>query len=351
MAPGERTSFFVLRFQSDASSMDYTMPAFSSIAFCTTFKPIMYISSGAGGRWERNCQSSVPGWVYAEVLCKGSSGLLEVATSTYHEGGSKSTSHVLKQRISRTNALFERVRWFIFKVGEEEQPYVKVRDMVLSQQRRANLLGTFTVDNSAVQMGFHLKGVNLFLSLRWESLWDWHLIAKSESIDQASRNKLWQHILNLIPQIHTSCTKVIEECHAANLGKYEVEARIRRAQFFALHRIETFAQMKAGIESVIENQGSYNSSCWGETGLREGKQSLDTCDQLCLALPGTVGPLKAKINEAGKLLEGEAFYVPLSQKEKEDVYLAMSAEFSSTGRWYTCQNGHPVSNPAQYLSF
>ena len=272
---------------------------------------------------------------------------------------------LIEERVIRSNTLLQKIWDFAQTVMEQEQPYVKVRDMVRSEQRRRNNPNaSFIIDNSVVQMGFRLKAYNLAISFRWTVLWDLHTIAGDSAantnsrhgggeVDVNTKRKLYMFVLGEIPQMHKFCMTVIEECQNASLAKYEVEARIGRAQFFALHQIQTAAlrqlqdKENAGTGvGVAATQQPFTSTAnalrFGEDGLKQERQSLDTCDTLCEGLPGTVGPLKSRVDEARKMLRGHTFYEPVSAEEREEVYRAMAREFSSTGRWYTCENGHPV---------
>jgi hypothetical protein len=247
----------------------------------------------------------------------------------------------VQDRTRRTLMLGAKIQRFIGTVSEEEQPYSKVREMAISAQRRRNAQGNFVVDSSAVQMGFRLKSQNLLLSFRWESLWDTHLVAASFPENDNSVVPLRKQMLKELRNLHGLCSEVIEECQIGRLSKYEVEARLRRAQFFALYRLESNVQSQQQQGSNTQPNPPMGGN-FDENGRQEEERSLDICDALCIRLPGTVGPLKAQIDEARRLLRGKSFYTTVTAEEKRLVHLAMSAEFSSTGRWYTCANGHPV---------
>lgn len=243
------------------------------------------------------------------------------------------------------------INGFIQAVSEEEQPYSKVRQMVLSAQRRRGIESTFVGDPSAVQMGFRLKSQNLLLEATWEGLWDLHLVLDSSAVDPAPARVLRNRILNNLKRQHERCAGIITDCRTARLGKYEVEARIRSAQFFALYRLEFFTGKKSTSATPVTAQTDVDAPDehdWlgpdlGEAVRKAESKSLDRCDKLCNALPGTVGPLKDQVEQARNLLGGATIYTTVSAEEKRLVHEAMSAEFSSTGRWYTCQNGHPVN--------
>lgn len=247
--------------------------------------------------------------------------------------------------------LARRIRHFIKTVSEEEQPYSKVRQMVLSAQRRRGVQSTFAGDPSAVQMGFRLKSQNLLLEAEWEYSWDIHLIITSLAMyDLPAARILRKQLLGNLWRLYKKCSTIIPECHSARLGKYEVEARIHGAQFFALYRLEiisrkTSAAAPGGIEpDAASDEGDELGANFGEAIRQAEIQSLARCDTLCDTLPGTVGPMRDQVKQARNLLGGATIYTTVSAEEKRLVHAAMSTEFSTTGRWYTCPNGHPVSS-------
>lgn len=244
----------------------------------------------------------------------------------------------VEDRIGKSRLLVKKLQRFINAVDEEEQPYSKVRHMVISAQRRRNAQGTFVVDSAAVQMGFRLKSQNLLLAFRCDMLWDLHKIAESSVIEEIPTMKLRKQMLKELRQLQRQCSEVIEECLTTKLEKYEVEARIHHAQFFALYRLQYRI-----LEKSKDFADSLPTTAEPDEEARQAEvKSLDKCEDLCKKLPGTVGPLRNQLEQARKLLRGGTFYETVSAEEKRMVYIAMSAEFSSTGRWYTCENGHPV---------
>lgn len=261
---------------------------------------------------------------------------------------------LIQKRMTKANKMLQSISALVKNVSEQEQPYARVRDMMLSRQRRdtSNDSSPFVIDNSAVQMGFRLKAHDLFLEFWWNSLWDFHIISNSSSTDSVLQMKLRRWILARIPKAHSTCSQLIQDCTEANLAKYEVQARIWRAQLFALHQLETQilqSQARQTGNPTAQQQGpQQGESNFGEEAYKEELKSLDWCDILCRRLVGTIGPLKPKIDAARQFLEERTFYAAVTPEEKEAVYLAMQAEFSSTGRWYTCPNGHPVSLPSLF---
>lgn len=163
-----------------------------------------------------------------------------------------------------------------------------------------------------------------------------HLVAASSEIDAPSAKMLRERMLDHILPLYERCSRVIKECLHGRLRKDQVKARIRSAQFFALYVL--MAQKRSAAPGNIgESDASFI-----EQGRRTAEKSLDRCDELCKKIPDTMGLLKGQVQQARNLLEGAIIYTAVSAEEKRLIHQAMSAEFSSTGRWYTCSNGHPV---------
>ena len=71
---------------------------------------------------------------------------------------------------------------------------------------------------------------------------------------------------------------------------------------------------------------------------REAEKHLDSAEELCTAFPGQTISVAAEIEDVRRLLR-EAGY----QSQMRMVVAAMQGEFSGTGHWYRCENGHPFT--------
>ncbi|KAL7271872.1 hypothetical protein RUND412_005345 [Rhizina undulata] len=250
----------------------------------------------------------------------------------------KTRKRTIEDRLTKSEALDRKIQKFIEMVREEEQPYCKVREMVIRAQRVRNAATTFVVDNSAVQLGFRLKGQILLFQLKWASLWDIHTICKNGDLEAPLLQLVRKMINRDLLRFYKQCLPVIEQCQEAVLSKYEVEARIYRVQFYALYRIETLGQPKEQ-----HTKGPAPPEIESENDLKSELASLDRCDSLCEEFPGTVGPLKKQVDKARVLLNGGKFYAVVTPEERMAVIAAMRAEFSGSGHWYRCRNGHPFT--------
>ncbi|PWW74664.1 hypothetical protein C7212DRAFT_358855 [Tuber magnatum] len=277
------------------------------------------------------------------------------ALKTRPASGPASMAQFLADRASRNTGLAKRLRAYVSRVKEEEQPYGKVRQLVLNAERRKGTQSNFVIDRSMVQLGFRLKGQLLFFQLRWADLWDRHEVSADPALPEHLRNAHRRGLLEQLEKMRMECGTLVTDCQNSKMEKQECEARIYQAQFFALYRRRLTGESQArSLEARMANLGLGQAERpplrelvlqdVGPKSLEETRQSLDHCEDLCRKLPGTVGPLRDRVDQARRLLNGvTVFYTPVSTEEKRLVHLAMSAEFSSTGRWYTCPNGHPFT--------
>ncbi|KAG0635516.1 hypothetical protein HOY80DRAFT_1011825 [Tuber brumale] len=264
-------------------------------------------------------------------------------------------AQLLLDRAQRNTGLAKRLQAYVFKVKEEEQPYGKVRQLVLNAEKRKGTQSSFVIDSSTVQFGFRLKGQLLFFQLRWADLWDRHKVSTDPVVPKGLSKTHRNALLTQLKEMRAECGTLITDCQDTKMEKQECEARIYQAQFFALYRNKlTTERQNRPLEARMANLGLGGAEPpppqepipedAGPESLEEVRQSLDYCEYLCRKLPGTIGPLKDRVDQARRLLNGLlVFYAPLSTEEKRLVHQAMGEEFSSTGRWYTCPNGHPFT--------
>jgi len=194
----------------------------------------------------------------------------------------------------------------------------------------------------------------LFFQLRWADLWDRHEISTDPAVPEGLRKTHRKGTLAQLKKMWIECGTLVTECQNAKMEKQECEARIYQAQFFALYRNKLVGERETRpLEARMANLGLRQAEPLppqepipedvGPESLEGIRESLNHCEYLCRKLPGTVGPLKDRVDQARRLLNGGVFYAPVSTEERRLVYLAMSEEFNSTGRWYTCPNGHPFT--------
>lgn len=81
---------------------------------------------------------------------------------------------------------------------------------------------------------------------------------------------------------------------------------------------------------------------------KEATTYLDEADKVCEGGQFTgVDGMKEMLEVVRRQLSGGTFYQDITDQEMETVVRAMKKHLTfefSTGRWYYCQNGHPVSS-------
>jgi hypothetical protein len=78
---------------------------------------------------------------------------------------------------------------------------------------------------------------------------------------------------------------------------------------------------------------------WGACGGLLAKARLDQAEQLCATYPGQTASVATDVDAVRKMLKSSS----VSDAEMRMVVEAMEREFSGTGHWYRCVNGHPFT--------
>lgn len=80
---------------------------------------------------------------------------------------------------------------------------------------------------------------------------------------------------------------------------------------------------------------------------QQALQNLEQAEQLCHSHPGQTTTVASEIDGVQKMLKGA-----ISEAEMRMVVGAMQQEFTGTGHWYRCVNGHPftVGKPNEPLA-
>ena len=122
------------------------------------------------------------------------------------------------------------------------------------------------------------------------------------------------------------CEDLIIEAIAREQPMHEVEARV----FFVRW-------------SILERSAGSSSPDQPETLLSAAKQHVVLAQTTCERHPGETRGMLKDVLDVEKMLKDKPFYTSVENEEKRQVYAAMAREFTGTGHWYTCQNGHPFT--------
>ncbi|KAJ3167234.1 hypothetical protein HDU87_001723, partial [Geranomyces variabilis] len=213
---------------------------------------------------------------------------------------------------------------YVRKVSEGEQPYGRVRRLVLDAQRRNTGSTEFDVDSSHIQHGFRFRGSVLLLRMWWAGLAGLtKLRTSARGAENLSDEKKVAWLVSNVRARATACTELEEEAREAGYEKESITAAIYEVQFAALA-----VQLTGGTSA--------------EDQLARGRERLDECEARISRLR-SAQYLMDDVENARRFINAGTFYSLVSSEEKQQVYAAMAREFAGTGHWYLCQEGHPFT--------
>lgn len=234
-------------------------------------------------------------------------------------------SHEIGQRYRQLLALRGRVDVFLHKTATEGQPFRQVHDLVEALRRRLLISGgtveAFDFDQSLLQTRGTLLATALAIRCELLALSDFVSVFyaqeeqqnRSLSVDFSQDRDLCEFLINFA----ASDSHILQQ----------TEGHIFWARF-------------AGLEcEVMESRdGSDNNKKALADIKRAAENHLDSAEELCSTFPGQTLSVQAEIDDVRRLLH-EAGY----QSQMRMVVAAMQGEFSGTGHWYRCENGHPFT--------
>ncbi|KAJ3150006.1 hypothetical protein HDU89_003463 [Geranomyces variabilis] len=252
---------------------------------------------------------------------------LLTAITTFEEALDAQSASFTKNQAQLQGRLMtqtRRVADYVRKVSEGEQPYGRVRRLVLDAQRRNTGSTDFDVDSSHIQHGFRFRGSVLLLRIWWAGLAGLaKLRTTARGAESLSDGKKVEWLVGNVRAQAKSCTELEEEARETGYEKESIAAAIYEAQFAALA-----VQMTGGTDA--------------EDQLARGRDQLDECEARISRLK-SAQYLMDDVENARRFINAGAFYTLVSSEEKQQVYAAMAREFAGTGHWYLCQQGHPFT--------
>ncbi len=137
-----------------------------------------------------------------------------------------------------------------------------------------------------------------------------------------------------------ACERVVAEAQQRQQPMQDVEARLFLARWAALERAAPSSSPAAAAAAAATTADPAQSTT---ALLAAAKQHLGAAEAVCTQFPAQTPGMLAEVAAVGAMLrrDGDVFYTPVDNAEKQQVYAAMAHEFSGTGHWYTCANGHP----------
>ena len=205
-------------------------------------------------------------------------------------------------------------------VSLSEQPLNRVKEAVDAVRRRTGKGAKFDFDETVLQTKGFILATALVLRLDLAVLSTFIILDEQPgSATTAERTKLD------LKNWYQDCENLLAIATQSKQPAQQVEAFILLAQLHAIARSRTqntseAAQAKAkGMEYILQAR------------------------ILCANKPGSTRGLSSEIDELEKMFRESTFYSVVSNEERMQVVQAMAAEFSGTGHWYYCEEGHPFT--------
>ncbi|KAJ3578079.1 hypothetical protein NPX13_g2489 [Xylaria arbuscula] len=214
------------------------------------------------------------------------------------------------------------------QVRKEEQPLQRVAHYVQHAVKQRQTTGTYTFDESNIQVKGVLQGTALLLKCEVLVFTDFMTI-RLPFIPLRPELKL-----DLSDQMR-ECESLIDMARSAHYPREEVEGHIYFAKFCAFARTLT-------PEPSEDSAPTSTSSEVREKLKSQAAAHIATARGLLADFPSTLA-LQPDVEAAEKMLRDAVFYTDVSAEEMRTVYRAMANEFLGTGHWYNCVNGHPFT--------
>ena len=229
------------------------------------------------------------------------------------------------------------VEEFVNNIRREEQPYYRVKAMVDNVLRRQKqdagvpLIGM-------VQLRHYLLASALLLRLELAILSS-VITLKRSSLAMARSRHNTDH-MDFVVDLEANRKDCVQLTLSAVEGlqpRQQAEGHLLFARYAALEASVVHCSRGRDPPKGI------NIRVPPLDDLREkGLAHLDQAKALCKEYAGTTAGLQSEVDATRKMLQSE-FYEPVSGDERREILQAMATEFSGTGHWYTCANGHPFT--------
>jgi hypothetical protein len=247
------------------------------------------------------------------------------------------------KRYSKMYILIADIAHFRQKLSKEEQPYQVVHDLVEVARRRGNSesITEFEFSSDELQLRDHLQACNLLL--RSYLIFFGDVINVHNKTPAGARGTL--HVD--FSEQRTSCEDLISNATESKSITQEAEAQIHWAKFAAMEHGTSEA-----IHEDVEPGRLRSLDLLKETAKARLENVLDTCAQRTKSkVNQRIHHERTEISENSaqdtmQLLADEAAEVQrmlresISSSEMGMVVRAMAQEFTGTGHWYRCANGH-----------
>ncbi|KAI8630056.1 hypothetical protein F5Y19DRAFT_69978 [Xylariaceae sp. FL1651] len=223
-------------------------------------------------------------------------------------------------------------------VRKEEQPFHRVKDLVNFANHKNSARGTFSFDESIIQLKGTLLAGNLLLKCDILVLSDF-LRLRAEGIQCGTDAKL-----DLSTHL-ADCDDLIKLAHVTKHVRQEVESHVYFAQLCSFSTAPNLASQPVEPDKTSQEGPSISSQAtksenerWKTSGLEHVAKARALVEK-----HPSASVFQAEIDAAEHMLKDAVSYSTVTADELRAVYDAMASEFMGTGHWYVCQEGHPFT--------
>jgi len=217
--------------------------------------------------------------------------------------------------------LRRKLREFLRQTNVEEQPFSRVYDIVEALRRRrladGNTVDALEYDQDLLQTRGTLLAVSLAIRCEVVGIVDFIAVC------HAQPQNLGRSLTVDFSFDRQKCEWLIEKAKSTRNILQQAEGHIFWAQL-------------AGLECEVMESRETGKSYAALRAL--ANSHLDSARKLCEAHPGQTSSVGDEVREVRRLLDEGGY-----QSQMRMVVAAMAREFSGTGHWYRCVNGHPFT--------
>jgi len=229
-----------------------------------------------------------------------------------------------KSRYGSLIQTWHTINSYVNKVRKVEQPLQQVSDLVKYSNLQHSTEETFPHNEAVIQYKERILAVKLRLQCNILILSDFIELGNGAARNQTKFEiDLSAHLLD--------SEYLIELAHKYMHPKEVVQGHIFAAQLYGFSRL--FASC-APLHTSYKERATTNSAVLKKTGLFRLAQAREILEKY----PFT-SFLEAEIDAVENMLNGSV-YRRVTTKELKAANNAMAGEFSKTGHWHICQNGH-----------
>ncbi|KAF2500633.1 P-loop containing nucleoside triphosphate hydrolase protein [Lophium mytilinum] len=226
-------------------------------------------------------------------------------------------------RYAKFKTLRPQLLKYLQKVRKDETPVEKVWQMVEAARRRqGKTVREIGLDSQVSLTTFHIMADSLLLRC------DIAIVA--DFLDQLAQDPA--RFVDATFSVHLKfnredCVQLIEASKTARDFEREIEGHIFYAHYCALERSRCPSPARSEVLKL------------------DGEAHIEQAHALCKLHGGSpkVAALVPEVKAVEVALNGGTFISTVSPEERLAILAAMKKEFSGTGHWYTCINGHPFT--------